>query len=258
MTNQASGAGVTTITAMFDVLQQLTSPPYSQSVMIKLSDLCHHLKTQGAELEESDKEDLDKIQIELVRLCQEPAVDLEVRLIILEVVELRALGWRSNRSMEEFYMVKFREAREAKTRQQRAAAAVTITDDDNTGDDNTDDEDDSHNDDDKRGVSKRQMKIGLANLVLESQDMRVLQLAHQQLQTFFNSNSNITMITDNNSTDNQRSTRSRPAAALVNRERLEINFTVPDTSISPLKYTRETILALANNPQAQVQYYWKM
>ena len=252
MTNQASGAGVTTITAMFDVLQQLTSPPYSQSVMIKLSDLCHHLKTQGAELEESDKEDLDKIQTELVRLCQEPAVDLEVRLIILEVVELRALGWRSNRSMEEFYMVKFREAREAKTRQQRAAAAVTITDDDNT-----DDEDDSHNDD-KRGVSRRQMKIGSADLVLESQDKRVLQLAHQQLQTFFNSNSNITMITDNNSTDNQRSTRSRPAAALVNRERLEINFTVPDTSTSPLKYTRDTILALANNPQAQVQYYWKM
>jgi len=142
-------------------------------------------------------------------------------------------------------MVKFREAREAKTRQQRAAAAVTITDDDNT-----DDEDDSHNDD-KRGVSRRQMKIGSADLVLESQDKRVLQLAHQQLQTFFNSNSNITMITDNISTDNQRSTRSRPAAALVNRERLEINFTVPDTSTSPLKYTRDTILALANNPQAQ-------
>jgi len=231
------------IASFFEVLQQLSLPPYHQSLVMKLSDLCHKLKSEGAGLELNNREDLDLIQTELVRLCQESAMDLEVRLQILEVVELRALNWRSNRAMEEFYVEKFRETRQAKSRQV-SNTVVATSDRRDVSSTAVSDRDVS------TAVTRRQLKIGASELVLESRDRRVLQLAHQHLETFFSSSNNITLVSDiSDSDENQRSIRSIPAQ--VNRERLEVSYKTPELSLSQLKYSREALLTLANNPRAQ-------
>ena len=93
--------------------------------------------------------------------------------------------------------------------------------------------------------------IGQTKLVLESQDRQVLQLAHQQLETFFSKNNNVTMVTSIN--DNMRSTRANPAPAQVNIQRLQVNYSAPEMSSSSLKYSREALLTLANNTQSQVR-----
>ena len=98
--------------------------------------------------------------------------------------------------------------------------------------------------------NRRQMMIGETKLVLESSDRQVLQLAHQQLETFFSRNNNVRLVTSTD--DNRRSTRANPAPAQVNNQILQVNYSAPEMSSSSLKYSREALLTLANNTQSQV------
>ena len=43
------------------------------------------LKEAGAQLEEEHKEDMDRVQEELIKLCQNREEDLEIRLMMLEI-----------------------------------------------------------------------------------------------------------------------------------------------------------------------------
>ena len=46
------------------------------------------LKEAGAQLEEEHKEDMDRVQEELIKLCQNREEDLEIRLMMLEIIEV--------------------------------------------------------------------------------------------------------------------------------------------------------------------------
>ena len=92
-----SSAVVTEIQEALDQLMDYR-PPYPSQMMVKMSDLFSRLKLVGSKSEFSFKMELDELQNELVKLCQDSFLDLEVRLQILEIIELRSFGWKPNKS----------------------------------------------------------------------------------------------------------------------------------------------------------------
>ena len=46
------------------------------------------LKEAGAQLEEEHRQDMDRVQEELIKLCQNREEDLEIRLMMLEILEV--------------------------------------------------------------------------------------------------------------------------------------------------------------------------
>ena len=101
---------------------------------------------------------------------------VKVRLHILELIEFRALGWRSTKSMEEFYIERFNDARKAKgcrlqtngasespkvvepisTEQQSVKVAST-----------------------NEQMTRQRITIGTDDLFLESKNRQVVQLARK-------------------------------------------------------------------------------
>jgi len=212
-----------------------SSPPHQPGLVMRLSELCHDLKLGGAALEEAGAE-LDTLQARLVQVCQQSGLDLELRLQILELVELRALGWRSNRGMEQFYAEKFSEARAAKARQLQEG---------NPGRGGEDDARASSDPAPTRTAAEaetettfqRQLVVGESTLVLRSCDRPLVQLARQQLETFFSGRSAV------------RVAAAGDAAAASRR--LEVDYTAPEPPLAALKYSREALLTLATNQLAQ-------
>lgn len=54
----------------------------------ELSEICKNLKSQGPRLDEEYKQEMDKVQTELVSLCQNVELDPTVRLEMLELIEV--------------------------------------------------------------------------------------------------------------------------------------------------------------------------
>ena len=71
-----------------------------------MSQLCRGLKKVGHRLEADHSEKLEELQMYLIEICKDSAVDITVRLDILEIIELRSLGWSSNPHLEYFYQEK--------------------------------------------------------------------------------------------------------------------------------------------------------
>jgi len=220
---------------LLDQLPDVRAPCPSQ-MMFRMSDLCSRLKIVGSQLETSFKVELDELQNELVRLCQESFLDLELRLQILEIVELRSFGWKSNKGMEEFYTEKFNDARKAKeiSMSSHETSNNTI---EQVIEGNLPNETGNANED---GVTKSHLMIGTSELVLESRDRQVVQLAKQQLETFFSQSSGVKV--SGGAGDNPPLRRPR---------RLEVEYVVPEVEGSGLKYSREAMLTIANTRHAQ-------
>ena len=68
--------------------------------------LCDGLKRMGHLLEADHGEKLGLLQIYLTEICKDVRVDINLRLKILEIIELRSLGWKSNPGLEAFYQEK--------------------------------------------------------------------------------------------------------------------------------------------------------
>ena len=245
----------TVITDFQELLDQLMDyrPPYPKQMMIKMSALCSRLKSAGSRLEYSFKEELDELQNELVKLCQDSVLDLEVRLQILEIIELRSFGWTSNRGMEEFYIEKFNDARKAKeitmtspetstagnsNRNPRTPIEQSKGDEANVGVTNDEEE-----------VTKTSLMIGATELSLASKDRRVVQLARQQLETFFSRSSGVQVT---GSSGDVASSEVNPP--LRRPRRMEVEYVAPEVMRSSLKYSREALLTMANNAHAQVKH----
>ena len=64
------------------------------------------MKRQGHLLEADHGEKLDTLQMYLTEICKDPGVDVTLRLKVLEIIELRSLGWNSSPGMESFYQEK--------------------------------------------------------------------------------------------------------------------------------------------------------
>ena len=73
---------------------------------VQLSNLCVGLKKVGHLLETEHSEKLDRLQGFLTEICKDSAVDITLRLNILEIIELRSLFWCSNPQLERFYQEK--------------------------------------------------------------------------------------------------------------------------------------------------------
>ena len=67
-----------------------------QMTMARLGEVARVLKVVGIILEERCKELLDRLILCFTRLCHDKRIDIRLRLELLEVIELRTLGWRTN------------------------------------------------------------------------------------------------------------------------------------------------------------------
>ena len=98
-----------------------------------MSNLCVGLKKVGHLLEAEHSEKLDRLQGFLTEICKDSAVDITLRLNILEIIELRSLSWCSNPQLERFYQEKvahfeqreraFHEVQDVKTKNFASALA---------------------------------------------------------------------------------------------------------------------------------------
>jgi len=79
-----------------------------QSVALaQLGSLSVGLRQVGHLLEKNHVEALDCLHLHLINFCQNSSVDVLLRLQLLEIVELRTLGWQSNPLINAYYKQRF-------------------------------------------------------------------------------------------------------------------------------------------------------
>ena len=93
----------TTLALAERLMTRLMEPPLSNIAEQEVGTLCLALVSFGRRLESHHASTLDKLQEEFSLLCQNPNVNLSLRLQMLEVVELRTLGWQTNPTLENYY-----------------------------------------------------------------------------------------------------------------------------------------------------------
>jgi len=229
------------------LLEDLSVKPYQMASFLKLVDRMSQMKIVGKILEENHLAQLNAIMEKLTKLCKDSDADLEVRLHILELIEFRALGWRSTKSMEQFYIERFNDARKAKggrlptngasesakvvepisTEQQQSVKVASTNEQ----------------------MTRQRITIGTDDLFLESKNRQVVQLARQQLETYFSKSSNVQIV---NKSASSSATGKNDKNQVSNPVRLQVNWRAPNMDGShPVMYSRETLLELATNPYAQ-------
>jgi len=85
------------------LLPQVTASPAAPAALAQLPLLCSGLQHHGAALEADSSAQLDRLQAALVQLCSDTGLDIQLRLQLLEVLELRSHGWRRQPGMADFY-----------------------------------------------------------------------------------------------------------------------------------------------------------
>jgi len=165
------------------------------------------------------KEQLDQVQEGLTRLCQDATLELELRLQLLELIELRTLGWETSESMEKFYTDKFKEVRDKRDGEDLPRRPMT---------------------EDKEEAAQEMIQVGPVQLFLSSSSREVTVAAKEQLEQFFTPASSPSapttshVTTQDTTTLNQSNTR----------------YTVPPIPSPTHHYTREMLLTLANNQES--------
>nr|CAD2175326.1 unnamed protein product [Meloidogyne enterolobii] len=82
----------------------------------QIYEICTELRIKGKELEKTNKDDLDKFfsSIRLASCREDGELGLPCRIKILELLEIRLMGWRNNLSHARYYARKERELEELK------------------------------------------------------------------------------------------------------------------------------------------------
>jgi len=91
------------LSLMSSLIPSLSRPPFSQSTLDKLGSLCKGLVKVGRQLERNNPHALNRLQVLLTNLCQDSSLDIVLRLQLLEVIELRSLGWKPDPTVENYY-----------------------------------------------------------------------------------------------------------------------------------------------------------
>jgi len=91
------------LSLMSTLIPALSRPPFSQSTLDKLGSLCTGLVKVGGHLERNNPYALNRLQVLLTNLCQDSSLDIVLRLQLLEVIELRSLGWKADPTVENYY-----------------------------------------------------------------------------------------------------------------------------------------------------------
>jgi len=226
------------------ILNDLSVKPYQMTTFMKLVNMMSQMKIVGKILEENHLAQLNDIMEKLTKLCKDSDADLEVRLHILELIEYRALGWRSTKSMEEFYIERFNDARKAKgDRLQSIGASESsrVVEPEPVKVASTNEQ--------VEQMTRQKITIGTDDLFLESKNRQVVQLARQQLETYFSKSSNVEIV---NKSASSTATGQSVKNQVSNPVRLQVNWRAPSMDGShPVMYSRETLLELATNPYAQ-------
>ena len=245
-------------TTFLDIAKEIkdSTSKTDDEISHKLSQLCKNLKIQGPRLDKDYKQEMDKVQVELVRLCQMQQVDLEVRLQMLELIEvrtfyvislmdyfsfaqLRSLGWKANQEIEEYYKNHFDTIARGKIPtssfdEEMASLDSVRLDGDGARSNSSGQPSSSVN------VYEEELLIGAYKLTLKCPDRIVLQLSKQQLENLFKSRNELSISTT-------ETVSSRRTAA-----RVKINLRPGERPPPALQYSREQILNIANNPQSKV------
>ena len=243
----------------FDELKN-QQKPYQMITLMKLSSLCVELKAEGPVLDANYPEDMESIKEDLITYCQDPGItQLELRLQMLEIIELRELGWKTNKGMEEFYFERFNEARAAAARnvsnsQNNASVSSSIS----QSPIETSRPQITARNSSSKDVVRKQMMIGRDKLILESDNSHIVQVAKQQLETFFSRKNNVTVRRNNLNNNSAAGDMSRGGnetslTSTATGDRLEVNYQAPELPSTSFKYSREALLTLATKPQAQVK-----
>ena len=105
------------------MLPLLACGPYSSSTLSKLANICVDIKAVGPLLDSYDKDKMDTLHTLLTKICQDSQLDVLLRLQVLEVIELRTLGWVRSEAVDNYYQERFaQQFGEARKEQERKDA----------------------------------------------------------------------------------------------------------------------------------------
>jgi len=112
-----------TITSVLYQLEKLlphliVAGPYSESTLAELVTFCKEVKVVGPELDKRHKEKMDIMQTCLGNICKDTQLNLELRLHVLEVIELRSLCWVRNETVDEYYQERYAQFEEKRRKEQ--------------------------------------------------------------------------------------------------------------------------------------------
>uniref|UniRef100_A0A1E1XD05 Eukaryotic translation initiation factor 4e-binding protein mextli n=1 Tax=Amblyomma aureolatum TaxID=187763 RepID=A0A1E1XD05_9ACAR len=82
---------------------------YDATILPLIANVCDLLKLKGASMESSFKDQLDCYFVTLRNASREERLEVVGRLRLLEVIELRAMGWKCNENWTEYYKRKLAE-----------------------------------------------------------------------------------------------------------------------------------------------------
>lgn len=106
----ASGVGVGGPVQVLElygkVAKELKDKRYGSHVVQQIMSLNKGLKLFGPQLDQTDKEVLDRYQVFLRNACRDGSLDLVARLQLLEIIELRAMKWKANDNVTNYYKTK--------------------------------------------------------------------------------------------------------------------------------------------------------
>jgi len=100
------------------LLPSLACGPYSDTTLAQLAALCKDMKAVGPLLDIEHKDRMDITQTLLTRIVQDTHLDLQLRLEVLEFIELRTLDWRTSEAVDNYYQVRFAQFDENKRNEQ--------------------------------------------------------------------------------------------------------------------------------------------
>jgi len=153
------------LSSLASLLPQLSSPPFPPTMLSQIYEQCVMIKQHGKQLEETAREQLNLVMVDLTRLCQDSSIELELRLRFLEMIELRSLGWDSNENVEAFYRDKYNE--------------VVGKGDDTVINKELEEEEEA---------VQEMINVGSVKVFISSTDRDITKAAKKQLEKFFSSN----------------------------------------------------------------------
>jgi len=110
------------ISSLDHLLPLLACGPYSSSTLAMLANICKDIKAVGPLLDSYDKDKMDTMHTLFTKICQDSQLDVLLRLQVLEVIELRTLGWVRSEAVDNYYQERFAQFEEGRKEQERKEA----------------------------------------------------------------------------------------------------------------------------------------
>jgi len=199
------------LSSLASLLPQLSSPPFPPTMLSQIYEQCVMIKQHGKQLEETAREQLNLVMVDLTRLCQDSSIELELRLRFLEMIELRSLGWDSNENLEAFYRDKYNEVVGRVDERPRDDTVINEVLEE------------------EEEAVQEVINVGLVKVFISSTDRDITKAAKKQLEKFFSSPSS--------------NTEYIPGPSIQYRA-------PPLQTPTTHQYTREALLMLANSQQS--------